>query len=635
MNNKINISVPDQLKNFTRWVCWQYNSGKKIPFNPSTNTPASVTKPSTWVTFEEAIKGIETGKYDGIGFVICKDDPFIGIDIDDAIDTNGNIAKTAKDIITSLDTYTEVSPSGSGFHIIAKVDDKSNFPEGRKVGNLEFYTTKRYLTITGNVFADHYTIENRQHEIETFLEKYIPKNEVISQSDINNVPSMAVAQILMEHADKKVYGIHKLLFGVWSNEQTPDCDRSQLESFLAHKLVESGYNDLQLVSTILYGSAIHRAKCFDRSPESSWREALSCAENALLTTTNNGSNCQTLITVKNTNKSFIERFTPWKDYVKDLPPLQWIWQYNIAKQHLTLLGGDPGAGKSTLVRELLKALFIDKADNFLGYRLYTPKRVAVVTEESAIIWKNTSALKPDEDYPIDFLNSNEIATFDDWISFCTELETNPVYDLVILDSLNALFRGQSINDAQEINNMFTPLLEACRHGNFAVLLLDHNRKDSKDALFGKAIAGSYAKSGNSDFIITLKRAYVGEQYAKSDPNRIFTIEKTRIKVPDELIDGIQIELTENGYTVHGTKRQVKAEQFANDEWNIINKLEQFAKEGDLWVSTKTLKEATGLGNNRKRFIALMKQLTNEGIVVAKGHTKNLEYALSNYVKTNS
>ena len=64
----------------------------------------------------------------------------------------------AKKIVGIMDSYTEYSPSGTGVHIIAKVnnfkfDASTYYINNRKLG-LEVYVagaTKKYLTITGNV----------------------------------------------------------------------------------------------------------------------------------------------------------------------------------------------------------------------------------------------------------------------------------------------------------------------------------------------------------------------------------------------------------------------------------------------------------------------------------------------------
>ena len=55
----------------------------------------------------------------GVGFVFTADDPFVGIDLDDCIE-NGELHPDAVEIVRQLDSYTELSPSGSGIHVIIR-----------------------------------------------------------------------------------------------------------------------------------------------------------------------------------------------------------------------------------------------------------------------------------------------------------------------------------------------------------------------------------------------------------------------------------------------------------------------------------------------------------------------------------
>jgi hypothetical protein len=76
----------------------------------------------------------------------------VGIDMDHAIDqTTGEVMEWAAEHIRDFDTYTEVSPSGSGFRMLVA----GTLPPGpNKRGHREIYDRGRWLTITGRVFND-------------------------------------------------------------------------------------------------------------------------------------------------------------------------------------------------------------------------------------------------------------------------------------------------------------------------------------------------------------------------------------------------------------------------------------------------------------------------------------------------
>ena len=86
--------------------------------------------------------------------------PYVGIDLDKCRDPEtGKIEPWAEAIIRELDSYTELSPSGRGFHIWVR----GTLPQGpRRAGRVEMYDNGRYFTVTGNHFeGTPKTIEER------------------------------------------------------------------------------------------------------------------------------------------------------------------------------------------------------------------------------------------------------------------------------------------------------------------------------------------------------------------------------------------------------------------------------------------------------------------------------------------
>jgi primase-polymerase (primpol)-like protein len=100
----------------------------------------------TWSTFEEAAEAYEHGEYAGLGFVFSSADPYTGVDLDTCVNGNGEVASWALEIARYLDSYTELSASGTGLHIIVRGDVPN-----RRNGDLEVYSSKRFFTVTGHV----------------------------------------------------------------------------------------------------------------------------------------------------------------------------------------------------------------------------------------------------------------------------------------------------------------------------------------------------------------------------------------------------------------------------------------------------------------------------------------------------
>ncbi|KKH92878.1 hypothetical protein EO95_09375 [Methanosarcina sp. 1.H.T.1A.1] len=146
--------IPAKLKEYDQWVLWKLKpqaegKPKKIPYTIG-GYKADYTDPKTWSNFDEAFETYQQseGLYSGLGFVISGEDPFIGIDWDNAKDsTTGEFDPCIVEEVISTCSYAEVSQSGTGFHAIAI----GTLPGTRKKCNdREMYTYKRFFAITGN-----------------------------------------------------------------------------------------------------------------------------------------------------------------------------------------------------------------------------------------------------------------------------------------------------------------------------------------------------------------------------------------------------------------------------------------------------------------------------------------------------
>jgi putative DNA primase/helicase len=141
-------NIPEELKVRPQWVVWHAVGQKpdKVPHAARTGRRASSTNLMTWTTFEEASEAYEHGEYTGVGFMFSSGDPYTGIDLDNCVNEDGEIAGWALEIARYLDSYTELSATGTGLHIIVRGD----VPNRRK-GAVEVYSSKRFFVVTGHV----------------------------------------------------------------------------------------------------------------------------------------------------------------------------------------------------------------------------------------------------------------------------------------------------------------------------------------------------------------------------------------------------------------------------------------------------------------------------------------------------
>jgi hypothetical protein len=127
--------------------------------------------PATWSSFGEATSACKSGHYSGIGFVFSDEDDILGVDLDKCRNPEtGAIEPWAAEIVASLATYSEVSPSGRGIHLYLH----GKLPPGnRRKGHVEVYDSGRYFTVTGeHIPTTPTTVEQRQDQFLRFYNQF-------------------------------------------------------------------------------------------------------------------------------------------------------------------------------------------------------------------------------------------------------------------------------------------------------------------------------------------------------------------------------------------------------------------------------------------------------------------------------
>jgi len=148
------LEIPEELKELPQWVLWraEWNNKRqqyeKVPYSFS-GYRASSTNKDTWTIFD-AIHNLyeENNLYDGIGFMLSDNDKYIVLDIDNAIDENGQINTDLALEMTEL-TYCEMSPSGTGLHCFFKGELPEQRKKKRSDLDIELYDNARFMTVTG------------------------------------------------------------------------------------------------------------------------------------------------------------------------------------------------------------------------------------------------------------------------------------------------------------------------------------------------------------------------------------------------------------------------------------------------------------------------------------------------------
>jgi KaiC/GvpD/RAD55 family RecA-like ATPase len=197
-------NIPTSLKELPQWLMWKLEQRRgdkptKLPYQTNGQLAKS-NDAKTWATFESASKRSRMPGYSGIGFVFSEADPFIGIDLDGCREpTTGVIAEWAKEIAAKLDSYTEISPSGTGIKVFARgvwrveTGKKLELPAEAvcdKSPAIEIYDRGRYFAVTGQHVLGPAEPQERQAVIDDLYTLFWGETARAKQRDFANQTSV-------------------------------------------------------------------------------------------------------------------------------------------------------------------------------------------------------------------------------------------------------------------------------------------------------------------------------------------------------------------------------------------------------------------------------------------------------------
>lgn len=249
-----------------QWVVWrlEHRSGKwtKPPLM-LTGNPASSTDPGTWCHYDAAAAAAQG--FDGIGFVLTAEDPFVAIDLDHCIDRDGALDPESQAIVREIDSYSERSPSGTGVRILAR----GRKPGSRsRVGSVEVYDHARFVTVTGAHLAGTPTsILDRSDDLAALYARLWPcgsPGEIPAVPPADGLPSLEERVMLIEllDLDPELRALHT---GRWVRRRSRWWSQSEADASYCYKLLAMGCTPDQ-VQRLFRSSALYRDKTDSRRP---------------------------------------------------------------------------------------------------------------------------------------------------------------------------------------------------------------------------------------------------------------------------------------------------------------------------------------------------------------------------------
>lgn len=190
----ITENIPVETKQYPHWVLWRWMlefekqsclfEWRKIPFQPNNaDRRAAPNRPNEWSEFQAAydVYNSDRNKWAGLWFSLGS--LFVGLDIDDFVSLSEEDRARAVTDLKTLNTYTEVSPSATGVHALAKGHLLAGFRNRNAQLNYEIYKDGRFFSFTGRVISNTRQIEERQAEIYSLHSQRFPAKPVYSPID--------------------------------------------------------------------------------------------------------------------------------------------------------------------------------------------------------------------------------------------------------------------------------------------------------------------------------------------------------------------------------------------------------------------------------------------------------------------
>jgi hypothetical protein len=259
--------IPEELRLLRQWVLVRTEMQRdgrltKVPYVASklAEKKASSTNPADWDNFDVALKALEFwgGRFDTIAFVIADGDPYVFIDLDEVLEEGRIVIPEVADIVYSFNSYTEVSCSGKGLHIITRAKKKTTRCRVLKRPWLEVYDHARFVAMTGNLWTpDHSEITEGQGALDELCDRHLSVAEPeATQSHFRTRAELTDEQVISKCRNLKGKKFVNLWFGDTSRY---DGDDSSADLALCSMLAGHS-SDRDQIDRLFRQSALFREK---------------------------------------------------------------------------------------------------------------------------------------------------------------------------------------------------------------------------------------------------------------------------------------------------------------------------------------------------------------------------------------
>jgi hypothetical protein len=527
------ITETQNIRDSRQWLCWRIEERDgeptKVPYSPLTNTKADSTNPETWASYPEAVKACKEGEYDGIGFVFTPGDDLCGIDLDHCIDLEtGEIEGWAREIIEELDSYTEISPSGRGVHVLLR----GSLPAGRnRKGRFEAYDRGRYFTVTGRHLAGTpRNIEDRQEQLESVVGRKLGEPESPNRHKefgLGFTSSLSNEEII-ERAGTAANG--ERFKRLWAGNTSGYSSSSEADAALCSLLAFWTGPDPQRIDALFRQSGLCREKWTRR--EDYRRRTI---ERALKDSTEFYQSPKVVRLADGTERT-VEELQPGEIGIllSGVEPeeVEWLWPSRLARGKVALMDGDPGLGKSAATLDL--AARVSAGQAFPDGAECEPSGVVLLSAEDGLgdtIRPRLDAAGADVSRILALATVPDENGHDRYLSIPEDI---PLIEkgirrvgagLVVVDPLMAFFSSETNSHRdQDVRRTLAPLAGLAERTGACVLVVRHlNKAPGNNPL--------YRGGGSIGIIGAARMAFVVGKDPQDENRRVLASTKNNLAKP--------------------------------------------------------------------------------------------------------